>query len=94
MTMSQTPTSQKVTKQHQLVRTLRDRIIDGSYTSGERLPTRVELEASFGVGWFTVQQAFDVLRREGFVHTDGRRGTFVVDRPPHLHRYVPKYHGA
>jgi DNA-binding LacI/PurR family transcriptional regulator len=36
----------------------------------------------------TVLKALDQLKRDAFIRTDGRRGTFVVERPPQLHRYA------
>ncbi len=35
-----------------------------------------------------MQRALELLRRDGFVESRGRQGTFVVDNPPHLARYA------
>lgn len=86
--MDDKPSKIRFTKQQELLATLRGEIVQGVFAAGDRMPTRVELEERLGVSWFTIQQAFDALRREGFIRTDGRRGTFVVETPPHLHRYA------
>ncbi len=86
--MDNKPSKLRATKQQELLTTLRGEIVQGVFAAGDRMPTRVELEERLGVSWFTIQQAFDALRREGFIRTDGRRGTFVVEAPPHLHRYA------
>jgi DNA-binding LacI/PurR family transcriptional regulator len=43
--------------------------------------------ARFGASRATVQKALDSLQRDGFVQTEGRKGTFVSDHPPHLTNY-------
>ncbi len=67
---------------------LRRRIVAGEYAVGERLPTRVELMARYGVSSKTLQRALDWLMEDGFVVAEGRRGTFVHSRPPHLTNYA------
>lgn len=67
---------------------LRDRIVEGSYAAGSRLPTRDELAAHYGVSKHTVQRAFDQLTAEGFVQTVSRQGAFVATDSPHLTRYA------
>lgn len=69
-------------KRQLLLATLRDAIIKGKYARGARLPTRRELERRFQASAITVQTALDQLRRDGFVHADGRHGTFVAVRLP------------
>lgn len=71
-------------KQDQIVDSLRDAILDGTYDAGGRLPTQIELAQQFAVSGFTVQRAVDRLAREGFVRKRQRHGTRVVESPPHL----------
>src|SRR4051794_19274109 len=66
---------------------LRDVIVAGSAIPGSRLPTCRELSGEMRVSAMTVQRALDQLSDEGFIQTRGTRGTFVVERPPHLFRY-------
>jgi len=63
---------------------LRKKIVTGVLSPGDRLPTRLQLQERFGVACSTIQQALDNLARDGFVHAQGRRGTFVSTTPPHL----------
>lgn len=63
---------------------LRTPIIAGAWAPGARLPTRRDLCGEFGCSTITLQMAMDTLAEEGFIRSDGRHGTFVHDRPPHL----------
>ncbi len=65
---------------------LLERIISGAIQPGTRMPTRRTLMEQFNTTSVTVQRAFDRLAHAGFIEGKGRRGTFVVPRPPHLHR--------
>lgn len=67
---------------------IRRQIVEGRVPLGERLPTRSELRKFYGVTNTTVQRAFDVLIDQGFIRTEGYRGTFVSEAPPHLTRYA------
>ncbi len=70
-----------------LLEHLRGGIVRGAFAPGSRLPRRAELQQKFSMSKETVQQAFNRLRTDGFVEVRHRDGTFVVPRPPHLHRY-------
>jgi DNA-binding LacI/PurR family transcriptional regulator len=52
-----------------------------------RMPTRTQYQESFQLSSITVQSAIDCLIADGFVIPRGRLGTFVAERPPHLHRF-------
>lgn len=56
---------------------LRDAILTGEFTSGERLPSANVLGERFGVSSSTVQNALRVLKQEGLVHSQLGRGSFV-----------------
>ncbi len=75
-------------KQQQIVRDIAGRIRCGQWPPGAKLPTRVELEKEFQVTTVTLQQAFDVLKRNGFVVSKGRWGTYVADDPPCYNTYA------
>jgi DNA-binding LacI/PurR family transcriptional regulator len=70
-----------------VVSTLRDEIVHGVYGPGNRLPNRSEMVTRFGAGMATVQKALDDLVQDGFLYAQTRKGTFVMDRPPHLYCY-------
>ena len=89
------PTRQAV-KQDAIIEDLRRRILDRSFAPGSRMPTRSELQERFQVSSVTIQRALDRLISDGFVRAHGRRGTFVVDHPPHACNYglvFPGNHG-
>jgi CheY-like chemotaxis protein len=54
-----------------------DRIEQGIYPIGWRLPSHTELAAEFGVAVMTVRHALSMLEDEGYVSRQHGRGTFV-----------------
>ena len=58
-----------------------DRIKDGTYAAGARVPSVVELSAEFGVAASTAQKVLAHLKSEGLVRAEVGLGTFVADRP-------------
>ena len=75
-------------KHHSIVAALRRRIRDGIYPVGGQLPTVRTLAGAFAASVPTVSRALGDLVAEGFIATDGRRGTRVVAHPPHRHRFA------
>lgn len=61
--------------------TLRQQILDGAFTPGERLPAQQELADSFGVTLMTLRQAMAALESDGLVWAERGKGTFVSERP-------------
>jgi DNA-binding GntR family transcriptional regulator len=61
----------------QLARAIRERIGQGQYRPGDRLPSEAELCAAFEVSPMTVRRAVAELVREDIVVTEHGRGTFV-----------------
>jgi len=57
------------------------RILAGALAPGARIPSRDELARRFAASKRTVQQALDLLERDGLVRARGPAGTFVSDRP-------------
>ncbi len=88
MMMNATKTNGDRSSREEVANTIRRRIVIGQYRPGEKLPTRDEIGTDLQASYVTVQRALDLLREEGFIHSSRGRGTFVVDHPPHLHRYV------
>jgi DNA-binding GntR family transcriptional regulator len=64
----------------QLAETLRQRILDGTYPLGLRMPTEVDLIEETGYARDTVRAAVRVLRESGWVTVRHGLGTFV--NPP------------
>ena len=61
--------------------TLRDRIRQGTYLVGERIPATIELERAFQVSNITIRKALGLLTQEKWVESHRGMGTFVLDRP-------------
>ena len=74
-------------KQDAIIEFLRESILEGSLKSGDRFPTRSEIEQRFEASSATVQRAFDRLVEDGFVSVRGKDGTYVAENLPHLSRY-------
>src|SRR4051795_9694626 len=69
--------------------TLRERLDDGTYQPGDRLPSEPNLAAELGVHRLTVRRALEELSREGLVQPRQGAGTFVTRRPVPLAVTVP-----
>jgi len=63
----------------QVATTLRRRIDEGHWRPGDKISTLEELQAEFEVARVTVRQAVDLLEKEGLVHRQQGKGTFVVE---------------
>ena len=81
-------------KQKAIFERIRDHIVSGRLSPGERLPNRADLEKRFDASPATLQNAFHALIEEGFVTPAGRKGTFVAQHPPHLSRYALLFESA
>ncbi len=55
---------------------------------GGKIPSRDELADALGVSRFAVHRGVQELVDAGLLVTDGSRGTFVSDHPPHRFRYA------
>lgn len=66
----------------QLVTQITAAISDGEVRVGTRLPTIRALASDLGLAPGTVAKAYAELEREGWVHTQGRRGTIVAEKRP------------
>ena len=73
---------------------LRRQIINAHYRPGEILPTRAVLCQRFGTTAVTLQKAFARLKEDGFIVTNGRHGSRVAERPPHLSRFGLVFRGV
>lgn len=63
---------------YQVAMDIRDRIGDGAYRPGSRLPTELELMEEFGVSRVTVRKALKELCETGVVEHRIKRGHFVT----------------
>lgn len=69
----------------QVAGALRDKISNGKYAVGTRIPSARELADQYGVALTTAVRAVDELRGEGLIETHRGRGSFVT-RTPELFR--------
>jgi GntR family transcriptional regulator len=65
----------------QLANVLRQRIAQGVWKMGEKLPSLEELVQEFAVATVTVRQAVELLARDGLLSPQAGRGTFVTAIP-------------
>ena len=63
---------------------IRTAIIRGEFNGIRNLPTRRDLMKRFDTSMATVQRSMEQLEKEGFIESDGRRGTRVAESLPHL----------
>jgi DNA-binding FadR family transcriptional regulator len=62
-----------------LTQDLTQRIMDGEYAPGAKLPTETELQKQWRVSRSVVREAMKVLASQGLVRIEQGRGTFVSD---------------
>lgn len=61
----------------QLADSLRDKIYEGKYAFGDKLPSERSLAEKFGISHLTVRKALAILEEEGLVLRAQGKGTFV-----------------
>ena len=71
-----------------VVRGIRQRIIDGTWPPGSQLPTRDDLAQIFQASSSTVQVAIRSLVADGSIVTRKRAGSFVCNTPPECSRFI------
>lgn len=69
----------------QIASALRQRIENGRWQPGQKISTLEELEREFEVARVTVRLAIELLEKEGLVHRQQGRGTFVADEVQNKH---------
>ena len=78
---------QDTSKAQKITESILKQILSGKLKPGGRIPTYDEMEKRYAVSRATLQQVINKLKRDGFVFSSGRRGTYISQRPPHLFRY-------
>lgn len=59
---------------------LREKITDGTYPYGLKIPSKRQLAEDYGVSVITAEHALDLLSEEGYVEMKERSGGFVIYR--------------
>jgi DNA-binding GntR family transcriptional regulator len=70
-----------VPRWRQVYRVLRERILDGTYPPGGRLPSVVAICGEFGISQMTARKVLTELRREGLAFMEPGIGTSVSPLP-------------
>lgn len=73
----------KKSKYYELMEELKQRIIDGVYKPGEKLPSENELSSTYHVSRQTVRKAIEILTNAGYVYAEHGRGTFCSELVRH-----------
>ena len=63
---------------HQLYEILHEKILQGVWKPGDRLPTETEMVETYGVSRMTVRTVLDMLVKEALIYRQAGRGTFVA----------------
>lgn len=58
---------------------LKERILEGSLQSNQKLPSKRSLSSHLGISVITVQNAYQQLIDEGYVYSEEKRGYFVTE---------------
>jgi DNA-binding GntR family transcriptional regulator len=66
----------------QIADDIRQRILDGVYQAGDKLPSESELMDEYGVSRIVIRQAAEALQNEGLVLKRRGAGTFVREQRP------------
>ncbi len=78
----------------QLADSLRDKIYEGTYTFGDKIPSERTLAATFGISHLTVRKALAILEEEGLLDRRQGNGTFVrVQKHPVDMRHTDGFSG-
>lgn len=68
---------------HDLVNELTQRILQGDFATGQKLPSETAIVSEHGVSRTVVREALSKLQAAGLVETRHGVGTFVLERRPH-----------
>ncbi len=68
----------------QIRNAIRDEILSGNLSSGEKLPSVRNLARELSISILTVKKAYDELENEGFIESRQGLGTFVGKEDPNL----------
>ena len=60
---------------------MQERIIDGTYPPGQRLPSAMDICDEFGISQVTAKRVLTELRKAGLAYMQVGIGTFVTELP-------------
>ena len=76
------PDSQE-SKYWKLMSELKQKIVDGTYQAGNKMPSENELAAFYQVSRHTVRKALAILEHEGYIYAVHGKGTFCSEMGRH-----------
>ena len=76
------PDSQE-SKYWKLMSELKQKIVDGTYQAGDKMPSENELAAFYQVSRHTVRKALAILEHEGYIYAVHGKGTFCSEMGRH-----------
>lgn len=65
--------------QSQIIRQVRAKVLSGSLSAGDPLPSIRKLASSQKISVITVQRAYEALEREGLIHSRRGKGFFASE---------------
>jgi GntR family transcriptional regulator len=74
--------------------TIQQRILDGTYAPGSKLPSETQLTEEFDTSRPMVVRALEFLKQEGWIESHQGKGRFVRGRPSLAGRHAPAYVGG
>jgi GntR family transcriptional regulator, arabinose operon transcriptional repressor len=70
-----------IPRYYQVYTSLRGRIRDGEFKTGDALPSERQLVEDYGVSRITVVKSLDILEKDGLIERQHGRGNFVTQPP-------------
>ena len=71
----------EIPRWRQVYAVLRERILDGTYQPGARLPSAMDICDEFGISQVTAKRVLTELRKAGLAEMQVGIGTFVTELP-------------
>ncbi len=65
---------------YKVYKDIKQKILDGVYKPGDRIPPESELVSNYNVSRLTIRRALEELRSEGFITRAKGRGTFITGK--------------
>jgi len=75
-----------VPRWQQVYAVLEERIADGTYAPGSKLPGVIQIQGEFGIAQMTARRVLTELRAAGLAQMQPGIGTFVTELPNGDHR--------
>jgi DNA-binding GntR family transcriptional regulator len=71
----------EIPRWRQVYAVLHERVLDGTYQPGARLPSAMDICGEFGISQVTAKRVLSELRKAGLAEMQPGIGTFVTELP-------------